>query len=190
MARDAEDTKRRLLEAAAQEFADRGIAGARIDRIAATAKANKALIYTYFGNKEDLFDAVFNALVVDTVHDVPIDPDDLAGYAGRLFDRNLSHPQALRLAIWHALERGGTAALPPAVIAANQAKIEAIAAAQAAGRISARFPPEELMVLITGMSILGSPDLAMLEPNSRDKRDQRRRAITDAVRALTEGEQA
>jgi AcrR family transcriptional regulator len=184
MARDAEDTKRRLLEAAAREFADRGIAGARIDRIAATAKANKALIYTYFGNKEDLFDAVFNALVVDTVHDVPIDPDDLPGYAGRLFDRNLSHPQALRLAIWHALERGGTAALPPAVIAANRSKVEAIAAAQAAGRISTRFPAEELMVLITGLSILGSPDLAMLESSDPERRDQRRRAITDAVSTL------
>src|SRR5678816_2361019 len=118
MPRDSEATKRRLLEAAASEFAERGIAGARIDRIAATAKANKALIYSYFGNKEDLFDAVFQALVVDTVHDVPIDPYDLAGYAGRLFDRNISHPQAFRLAIWHSLERGG-AALPEAVVTAD-----------------------------------------------------------------------
>ena len=115
MARDAEDTKRRLLAAAAAEFAERGIAGARIDRIAAQAAANKALIYTYFGNKEELFDAVFNALVVDTVHDVPIDADDLVSYAGQLFDRNISHPQALRLAIWHSLQRGG-AALPDAVV--------------------------------------------------------------------------
>jgi hypothetical protein len=46
------------------------------------------------------------------------------------------------------------------------------------------------MVLITGMSILGSPDLALLEPTNVDKRDQRRRAITDAVRALTDGGQA
>src|SRR3954451_3226831 len=126
MARDAEGTRRRLLEAAADEFAQRGLAGARIDRIAATARANKALIYAYFGNKEDLFDAVFNALVVDTVHDVPIDVDDLPAYAGRLFDRNLSHPQALRLAIWHSLERGG-AALPEAVVRAHRDKIDAIA---------------------------------------------------------------
>ncbi len=37
MPRDSEATKRRLLEAAAAEFAERGIAGARIDRIAAAA---------------------------------------------------------------------------------------------------------------------------------------------------------
>jgi AcrR family transcriptional regulator len=186
VARDAEDTKRRLLEAAAAEFAERGIAGARIDRIAAAAKANKALIYTYFGNKEELFDAVFNALVVDTVHDVPVDPDDLAGYAGRLFDRNLSHPQGFRLAVWHALERGG-AALPAAVVAANQDKIAAIAKAQRDGRVSDTFPAEELMVLVTGLSILGTPDLALTRAGDVALR---RRAVVEAVRMLTKGDEA
>jgi AcrR family transcriptional regulator len=184
MARDAEDTKRRLLEAAAGEFAERGIAGARIDRIAATAQANKALIYSYFGNKEQLFDAVFNALVVDTVHDVPIDPDDLAAYAARLFDRNISHPQAFRLAVWHSLERGG-AALPAAVVAADENKVRAVAEAQRAGRVTDRFPAAELMVLITGLSILGAPDLAMTRS---DDIAQRRRTVVDAVRILTKGE--
>ena len=183
MARDAEDTKRRLLEAAAAEFAERGIAGARIDRIAAAAKANKALIYSYFGNKEDLFDAVFQALVVDAVHDVPIDPYDLAGYAGRLFDRNLSHPQAFRLAVWHSLERGG-AAQPEAVVAANQDKVAAIAEAQKDGRVSDRFPAAELMVLVTGLSILGTPDLALTRA---DDVAERRRTVVEAVRMLTEG---
>lgn len=183
MARDAEDTKRRLLEAAATEFAERGIAGARIDRIAAAAKANKALIYAYFGNKEELFDAVFDALIVDTVHYVPIDPDDLPGYAGRLFDRNISHPEAFRLAVWHSLERGG-GALPAAVVAANKDKIAAIAGAQAAGRISDAFPAEELMVLVTGLSVLGVPDLAMTLPGDPQRR---RRTVVEAVRMLTEG---
>jgi AcrR family transcriptional regulator len=182
MARDAEDTRRRLLEAAAQEFADRGIAGARIDRIAAAAKANKALIYAYYGNKEDLFDAVFNALVVDTVSDVPIDPYDLAGYAGRLFDRNLSHPQGFRLAVWHSLERGGVA-MPEAVVAANRDKIDAVAGAQREGRVSDRFPAEELLVLVTGLSILGAPDLAITRTSDPA---QRRRTVVEAVRMLTE----
>jgi AcrR family transcriptional regulator len=184
MARDAEDTKRRLLKAAAAEFAERGIAGARIDRIAAAAQANKALIYSYFGNKDDLFDAVFQALVVDTVHDVPIDPEDLPGYAGRLFDRNLSHPEAFRLAIWHSLERGG-GTLPDAVVAANQDKAAAIAKAQRDGRISDRFPAEELMILVTGLSVLGAPDLPITMAGDVARR---RRTVVEAVRLLTEGE--
>jgi AcrR family transcriptional regulator len=183
VARDAEDTRRRLLGAAAAEFTERGIAGARIDRIAAAAQANKALIYSYFGNKEDLFDAVFRALVVDTVHDVPIDPDDLPGYAGRLFDRNVSHPQAFRLAIWHSLERGRDA-MPEVVLASNQDKVTAIAKAQRDGRVSDRFPAAELMVLITGLAVLGGPDLPMTRA---DDIALRRRTVVDAVRVLTEG---
>jgi AcrR family transcriptional regulator len=181
VARDAEDTRRRLLDAAAVEFADRGIAGARIDRIAAQARANKALIYSYFGNKEDLFDAVFNALVVDTVHDVPIDADDLVSYAGRLFDRTVDHPQALRLAIWHSLERGG-AALPEAVVAANRDKVAAIRAAQDRGVVSTRFPADELMILIAGLSMLGSRELAMTGVTDVGLR---RRTVLEAVRLLT-----
>jgi AcrR family transcriptional regulator len=55
--RESAATRRRLIEAARVEFAARGSAGARIDRIAAAAKANKAQIYRYFGSKEQLFDS-------------------------------------------------------------------------------------------------------------------------------------
>jgi AcrR family transcriptional regulator len=184
MGRDAGETRRRLLEAAAAEFAERGIAGARIDRIAAAARANKALIYQYFGNKEDLFDAVFNALVVDTVHDVPIDPADLPGYAGRLFDYGVSHPRALRLAVWHALERGA-AALPAAVVTANRDKVLAIEQAQRAGRISDRFPAEELLVLVAGLSMVCSPDFVLIGTNDPARH---RRTVVEATRMLTEKE--
>jgi AcrR family transcriptional regulator len=44
-ARDSAATKERLLAAATDEFAAHGIAGARVDRIAAAARANKQLIY-------------------------------------------------------------------------------------------------------------------------------------------------
>jgi AcrR family transcriptional regulator len=50
MIRDAEATRQRLLDAAAEEFAARGIAGARVDRIAQAARSNKAQIYHYFGS--------------------------------------------------------------------------------------------------------------------------------------------
>ena len=53
--RDAEATKARIFEAATAEFAAHGIAGARVDRIAQNAKANKQLIYAYFGDKQKLF---------------------------------------------------------------------------------------------------------------------------------------
>ncbi|MER7891073.1 TetR family transcriptional regulator [Micromonospora sp. NPDC094482] len=182
MARDAEDTRRRLLAAAADEFAAHGISGARVDRIAAAADANKAMIYAYFGNKDQLFDAVFDALVVSTVAEVPIDPDDLPGYAGRLFDRHQTHPEALRLLLWHSLERGGMTALPPAVAASNADKAAAIAAAQRAGRLSDRYPADELLLLVVGLSMLGSAELAPTSGTGGLR--QRRRTVTDAVARL------
>jgi AcrR family transcriptional regulator len=48
-------TRQRLLAAAAGEFAARGFAGASIDRIAAAAGLNKAMIYYHFANKKDLY---------------------------------------------------------------------------------------------------------------------------------------
>ena len=53
--RDAGATKLRILAAARVEFADHGYMGARIDRIARTARANKRLLYYYIGNKEALY---------------------------------------------------------------------------------------------------------------------------------------
>ncbi|HEV3011213.1 MAG TPA: helix-turn-helix domain-containing protein, partial [Burkholderiales bacterium] len=50
--RDPGRTRARILEAATGEFARYGLGGARVDRIAARAKANKRMLYYYFGDKE------------------------------------------------------------------------------------------------------------------------------------------
>ncbi|MDB5804829.1 MAG: transcriptional regulator, TetR family [Betaproteobacteria bacterium] len=56
--RDPEQTRQRILIAAQAEFARVGLGGARVDRIAQEAGANKRMLYYYFGNKDDLFLAV------------------------------------------------------------------------------------------------------------------------------------
>jgi AcrR family transcriptional regulator len=53
--RDAEKTKASILRAARDEFCEQGFNGARVDAIADRAKANKRLLYHYFGNKEALY---------------------------------------------------------------------------------------------------------------------------------------
>ena len=63
--RDAEATRARILAAAKREFAKSGLGGARVDVIADRAKANKRMIYHYFGNKEALFRTVVEAAYVD-----------------------------------------------------------------------------------------------------------------------------
>jgi TetR/AcrR family transcriptional regulator len=56
--RNPEATQRKLLTAARREFAQNGLAGARVDEIAARAGVNKQLVYHYFGDKDALYLAV------------------------------------------------------------------------------------------------------------------------------------
>src|SRR4029453_18470340 len=148
--RDSAATRARLLEAATEEFAAHGIAGARVDRIAAAASANKQLIYAYFGSKDQLFDAVLTRRFRALTEDVPFAPDDLAGYVGRLFDYLVEHPDVLRLATWAGLER-------PTAVAAFEAdsyrtKLIAITDAQRDGRLDASLAPAHLLALALGVT--------------------------------------
>ena len=51
----ASATRQRILDAALVEFAEKGLAGARVDEIAARADANKRMLYAHFGSKEELW---------------------------------------------------------------------------------------------------------------------------------------
>ncbi|HVL72923.1 MAG TPA: TetR/AcrR family transcriptional regulator [Beijerinckiaceae bacterium] len=63
--RDAQATKRRILEASVVEFARYGLGGARVERIAKAARTNKRMLYYYVGNKEALFLAALEAAYDD-----------------------------------------------------------------------------------------------------------------------------
>lgn len=63
--RDPQATQRRILAAAKGEFARKGLAGARVDDIAARARVNKRMMYHYFGNKEELFRLVIEQAYAD-----------------------------------------------------------------------------------------------------------------------------
>jgi AcrR family transcriptional regulator len=192
MNRDAEATRRRLLRAARDEFAAYGIAGARVDRIAAAAQSNKAQIYHYFGSKDGLFDAVFDAMCRETVDAVPIDAADLPEYAGRLFDSYEARPWVQRLATWYRLERAGTGTLLPVVLESNAAKIEAVAGAQRAGLLPGRFTAAELLGLVLHLSGFWSANIPEFEASlaraegagSAAGAVRRRRVVTEAVAAL------
>lgn len=63
--RNPERTRQRILDAATGEFSDKGLKGARVDQIATRAGINKRMLYHYFGNKEDLFLAVLEAVYAE-----------------------------------------------------------------------------------------------------------------------------
>ncbi|MFJ9180068.1 TetR family transcriptional regulator [Streptomyces sp. NPDC102360] len=149
-------TYQRILDAATLEFAQYGIAGARVERIIAAARTNKAQLYGYFGNKEKLFDAIFFASLERIVNVAPIDAEDLADWAVRLYDEYLARPDLIRLATWARLERRPTGHLVRDHDHHDDHKLRAIAEAQAAGRVR-QGDPFDVMAVVIAMSMAWSP---------------------------------
>jgi AcrR family transcriptional regulator len=188
VARDAEQTKQRLLEAAIAEFSAYGIAGARVDRIAAGAGANKSLIYSYFGSKEKLFEAVTAALLLDTVSEAPITPDDLPGYAVALYDSYLRRPEVLRLSMWFRLEAGADTPEPEALRRANAAKVAGIKRAQREGIVRTDIGAAELLAVIISLSLLGAysaPGLDVAAQPAAVRKRQREAVRAAAASAIS-----
>lgn len=102
---DATDTKRRILAAAHAEFAQYGLAGARVDRIAEVGEVNKRSIYVHFGSKSELFDLIVAKALAEMAEVVPFTAEDLPAYAEALFDYLTARPEILRLTTWAGLER-------------------------------------------------------------------------------------
>lgn len=149
--RNVELTKQRILEAATEEFSAHGYSGARVDRIAASAAANKALIYSYFGNKEKLFEAVFQEIMTQVVRDVRMDAFDLAGYLERRLEWQFRNPTLARIATWAELD---SESLPHMFTGSDvrARKVSAIVEAQQAGAINDEFTPEQVLLLIDSLA--------------------------------------
>ena len=149
--KNAQATRERILNAATKEFARHGIAGGRVDRIAKAARANKNLIYVYFGNKDALFAAVMERHLRRLHDEVPLTPDDLPDYAGRLFDFAVAEPDLMRLFAWIGLERRSCASSPEQA-AEKAAKLAGIARAQAAGRVQSADTPAFILSAVIALA--------------------------------------
>jgi TetR/AcrR family transcriptional regulator len=101
-----EESRAAILQAAAHEFAEYGIAGARIDAIAREARVNKALLYYYFQDKETLYSTVleeaFSGLktTVFQALDSDLAPrEKIMAYVGAYFDfiaSNQTYPRIMQ----------------------------------------------------------------------------------------------
>lgn len=180
----AEKTKRALLQAAKAEFAEHGLAGARVDRIAATAGINKQRIYGHFESKDGLFDAVLSQTMIEAAADKPLQPGDTpAEYAARTFDFHRNHPELLQLLLWEALSRPVEAALQNPERQAHYAhKVDAFKAAGLDDRQS-RYTLFMVLALTTYSRALPQVTALIL---GRDHPDEElKNALIDAVTNLT-----
>ncbi|MET7450376.1 TetR family transcriptional regulator [Streptomyces sp. NPDC005574] len=186
--RDPEATKARIFEAAVAEFARYGIAGARIDRIAAEARANKQLIYAYFGNKAELFTQVLGRCMVDLAVAIPVDVDDIEGWIDRLMDYHADHPELLRLLFWEGIEYG-TAELPDEAERQDHyaRKVAAVEEGQARGVISDVIPARDLLFLLVALAnwSIVVPQMKRVLVGGEDPDGKRLRAsVKEAARRL------
>jgi AcrR family transcriptional regulator len=184
MSKDSAATKARIMEAAFREFAAHGLAGARVDRIAENAQANKRAIYDYFGDKEQLFERTLLEVFTRGTEDIPRLWDDLPEMAGHIYDYWAADPDRMRLRLWRQLER------PQALdgeIEAYRRSIDEMTAAQPTG---SRWNPVELSAVIWALHFTWSLAPAAL-PLTHGRRmtaktvnSARRAAIVEAVRRL------
>jgi AcrR family transcriptional regulator len=184
--RNAEATKERILDAALAEFSAHGIAGARVDRIAQAAKCNKNLIYIYFEDKESLFETVLGAHLLRVHEDIPFTPNDLPGYAAKVFDFAMANPDLMRLLAWSTLENTKSSAERAATL---DGKLNELTDAQKNGQVGTAFAPDFLLVAILSLSTawsVASPFGSSLNVKAKtaDRMAALRKSVMEAVQLL------
>jgi AcrR family transcriptional regulator len=191
---DTEGTKRRILDAARDEFARHGPAGTTVERIAKAAAVNKERVYNYFGGKSELFARVLQEQLATVAQDVPVDSsssDGFAEYAGRLYDYHRQRPTLTRLLQWEALAFESEVPDEEARREYYKAKTAAFRDAQADGTIAATIDPDILCFLLISLAAYWAslPQVARMitsaSATAADEEDARRRAsVVEAARRL------
>jgi AcrR family transcriptional regulator len=187
--RNAKATQERILEAAMVEFSAYGIAGARVDRIAKTAGCNKNLIYMYFKSKEKLFTTVLQKHLTDICEYTTFTPEDLPGYATRLFDFAMTHPDLMRLMAWFSLEQKMDN--PDERREAYNLQVAALMKAQSAGQEGTDFSTDFLWTTIVTLATAWTatnPFGPSLNPDVAKNLAMLKDAIARAVKLITKGE--
>jgi TetR/AcrR family transcriptional regulator len=146
----------RLLEAAAEAFAARGFDGATVDRIAAAARVNKAMIYYHFKSKAALYRIILRELfacAADAVHRIRDDeapPDDrLRRFVQAVADDAVTRPHFS--GIWLREMADGGRHLDAAVVAEMGRILDALRGILEDGRRHGRFRAANPLVVHMGI---------------------------------------
>lgn len=137
-----------ILEVATVEFGEKGLAGARIDEIAAATQTSKRMIYYYFGSKEGLYLAVLEEsyrrmrAIESALHLKDLEPvQALRTLAGFTFDHHHKNENYIRLVMSENMQRGQYLAQSKIIQDLNVPAIEAIRELYERGLTSGVFRP-------------------------------------------------
>ncbi|MGV9868036.1 TetR/AcrR family transcriptional regulator [Rhodococcus koreensis] len=163
-----------ILKAAVDEFLQYGYAGARVDRIARAAKANKQLIYYHFGNKLGLLDTVLSYLI-DRSREQQLESgfDNLEEVVKSLALPTGAGVLWRRYWLWEALERKNDGIMQEeARRKVLEGTTNLVRSEQDAGKIDPKFDAEMLSLALFSMTAMPNvlPQFARLitgtNPNS------------------------
>lgn len=161
--RNPERTKRDILVAARAEFCEYGLDGARVDRIAERAAANKRLLYHYFGNK----DALYSAVLLEAYREIrtgeqglqleALEPVEAMRELVRFtFDHFRKNPWFIRLLSTENILRAEYVKQIPEIRGLHSPIVEqlgeVLAAGQQAGVFRQGVDPVQLYITIAGLS--------------------------------------
>ena len=161
---DPARTRADILDTATREFAEKGLAGARIDVIAEAMRTSKRMIYYYFGSKEGLYVAVLEEAyrrmreIEAGLHLEDLPPEDaLRKLVGFTVDYQYAHPEFIRLVMTENIHRGAYLAQSKAIQKLNVPAIAGLRAVLERGRAQGVFrsgiDPVDLHMSISALSV-------------------------------------
>ena len=160
---DPERTMADILDVATREFAEKGLAGARIDAIAEAMRTSKRMIYYYFGSKEGLYLRVLEESyrrireVESEAHLDDLAPEDaLRRLVGHTVDYQWAHPEFVRLVQNENMHRAEYLAQSKMIRKLNVPAIDSLARiverGQKAGVFRSGLDPIDLHMSISALS--------------------------------------
>jgi AcrR family transcriptional regulator len=189
---DVEGTQRRLREAALVEFAANGFDGTTVAAIAARSGVNKERLYSYFGDKQALWDLVLTSELERLATAVELTGaglDDVGEFAGATYDYHAAHPELGRLLQWEGLRSG-----PPAHVEVRTAhyrdKVARFRDAQRDGVLDPGLEPAHLVFTLIALAAWWQtvPQLAEMitgaGPDDARERAARRRFVVEAAKRM------
>jgi len=202
---DAERTRREILAAARQEFAENGLSGARVDAIAARMKTNKRMIYYYFGSKEGLYLAALEEVYGDIRRmEQELDLESLtpSDAVRRLieftFDYQETHPDFIRMVCIENIHNGRHLAKSKRLRDLNSSVIQQLDTILQRGRHQGVFRsgigPVDLHMLISAFCFFRVSNrhtfgvLFDWDLSAPDLRKRHKRMIGDAILGLLQAE--
>ncbi len=188
---------RDILGVALREFSLYGLAGARVDAIAAQTKTSKRMIYYHFGSKEGLYDAVlaygFSSIRRDDEVDLKVEDPLLAliALASDAFDVHADNPDFVHLVMQENLRNAASLRKPSNIQSINAIGLKTteriLARGQAAGSLRKDLTALEIYANIVALCFHFTSNRASfstifgLDGDSDEYRQARKRSILDAI---------